>query len=133
MNSTQIQALAVNDEVGVAYMGYRDTGPKRMRIGKISKINGHGHITVKFEVGGDLTFTKTGWEKGANHGGHYLVEGDRARENNMRRDQQEKVNLQMRQIVALIEGQKNGYGDYRMTPEVNESLANLVRYLPVAP
>lgn len=134
MQQHAVESLAIGDEVGVGYNSYRDTGPKKVRVGKVEKINGHGHVTVKFDVGGSLTFTKHGNEKGCDRfRGHYLIEGDRAREINRTRNEQEKVNHQMRQIVALIEGQKNGYGDYKMTPEVNESLANLVRYLPVAP
>lgn len=133
MNTTELQTLCEGDKIGVAYLAYRDRGPQLMRLGVIEKINGHGHFTVQFETGGPLTFKKDGWEKGpsAKAGSHYLVEYDRAYENNRVHRLQQAANLRIHQIESFINGKKNGYGNVKISRDDLERIHDMLRDFPV--
>lgn len=132
MNQADIETLAIGDEVGVGYNSYRDHGPKIIRIGKVEKINGHGHLTVAFDTGGPLTFTKKGDEKGCDRfRGHYLIEADRAYENNRVVRLQQAANLRIHQIESFINGKKNGYGNVKITRDDLERIHDMLRDFPV--
>ena len=132
MNQADIETLAIGDEVGVGYNSYRDTGPKIIKIGKVEKINGHGHIKVVFESGSPLTFTKKGNELGQTQfRGHYLIEAERAHENNRERVKQQKVNMACRQVTQYLVGQENGYHDFKIDAKGKAFLLSLVEKIPV--
>lgn len=134
-----VKELKVGDRVGYGRSGswgdLHSTG-----FGTVSKINGHGHVTVERETkpGGGfdslapLVFDKRGNERTTSgYGGKHLMdaawlEGHLAREK-AKRD----AYAAAKAIITELESHKNGRGDYCISAETKAKLAELVAALPV--
>lgn len=109
----------VGDEVSVAHVSHRGRWPHSPRIGRVTKINGHGHIFVEVE-GHNGKFE----ERFDKHGNPYkksygprLVGAEWLRKELAERDRQQKLNTLAKAISTSLDERRTGYGDYILTED----------------
>ena len=76
-------------------------------FGRVVKINHYGHITLD----NGRQFDRYGDERKVKHGGMCLIAAGELRKLLADRDQQRARNAAAQELKALIDGQRNGYGD----------------------
>ena len=103
--------VKVGDNVGIMHPGgsYRDRPGK---TGSVTKINGHGHVTVSHEDGSTSSFDKSGHERGNSSIYHkkYLVPAERHKQVTDEINQQHTMNSAHSELINTITAHKNGYG-----------------------
>jgi len=77
-------------------------------FGRVVKINHHGHITLD----NGRQFDRYGDERKVEHGGMRLIAADDLRKLLAEREQRRARNTAATELKALIDGQRNGYGDH---------------------
>ena len=97
----------VGDEVG--YGRHHQWGTLLQHgFSRVAKINRHGHIILE----NGREFDKHGQERKVEHGALRLIEAPKLREILQRREEQRARNKAAQDLIALVNGQRNGYGDH---------------------
>lgn len=123
MNSSEVQALKVGDEVGFGRCGnhgYHSTG-----FAKVVKVNGHGHVTLD----NGRVFDKYGKERGTGILGATLLNADNLRSDLAAKEAQRDKDRKVQNILNLIADRRSGTGHYFIDAETKEQLLALVNEL----
>jgi hypothetical protein len=76
-------------------------------FGRVVKINHHGHITLD----NGRQFDRHGDERKVEYGGLRLIVADELHKQLALREQQRARNRAAQELIALVNGQRNGYGE----------------------
>lgn len=126
----EVEKLKVGDLVAIT-PAYQSHHTPYVTDAKVTKINGHGHVTVEKGTGKWIV-DKRGNEHGRSKSSvHYysLMDNDTAKSRNeaikVQLDQNRKVN----EILALFADHKTYGGDYKISTEVKQNLLEKVTAL----
>lgn len=127
MTTYEIAKLTVGTRVAFARWHHWGGRPLSYGFGTVSKINGHGHITVVDKSGKLLkpkVFDKYGQERHSSWG-HMLVSAESLQANLDSNDRQQSINAKVKAMVEKLEGKKNSHGDIHPDQEVADVLKDL--------
>lgn len=122
MNSSEVQALKVGDEVAYGRFGrydYHSTG-----FAKVVKVNAHGHITLD----NGMVFDKHGQERNQPFGVK-LLDPNHLRERQERTKAQQETDRKVHEILGVLNDRRGGTGHYLINAETKEQLLKLVNQL----
>lgn len=123
MARLDLTTLKIGDEVGYS-RGEHGNG-----FSTVTKINGHGHITL---ANGEV-FDKHDQRRadGKYSRGTYLCDPATLRKHIARRDAQRQVDLNINAMIEMIRRRKNGYGSFcGFTAEEKAAFMTLAETLP---
>jgi hypothetical protein len=100
--------VKVGDEVGYYRSHYWHGTILSHGFGRVAKINHHGHIILD----NGRQFDRHGDERKVEHGGLRLINADKLRDMLAAREQQRACNAAAQELIALVNGQRNGHGDH---------------------
>lgn len=125
MNSFEMAELKVGDVVGI--LPYSGVRTHVIEDCKVTKINGHGHVTVHHSNGKiNWVFDKNGYDRASKWHGALIITNADAKKRNADQNTQQEVNGKMNALFDYLSGQKNGYGNYHLNDEVKQKLKEMV-------
>jgi len=95
----------------------------------VTKVNGHGHITVKSPGGQEYKFDKRGDEYGRYKGSSYynsIMDNDLAKSRLAAQAEQTRINLKVNAILEKVASCKSYYHGYKVSTEVKHELLKMI-------
>lgn len=123
----EVENLKVGDLVAISPT-YRNTNSPYVTDAKVTKVNGHGHVTIEKDKT-KWVVDKRGNEYGRSKSSSYyysLVDNDTAKSRNAARVEQDRLNAEVNAILKVFSDHKTYNGDYKISTDVKTILTRLI-------